>query len=79
MTGAEYSLVYLYVHIFIRSVNVCRMKLTRILVNFIITIVNLSVSTSGLYEEKGAGGQTLPKAATFHFPEYAYKETSKNV
>ncbi|EDW71747.1 uncharacterized protein Dwil_GK22660 [Drosophila willistoni] len=23
-------------------------------------------------------GKTLPKAATFHFPEYAYKETSKN-
>lgn len=48
------------------------------LVNCIIIIVNLAASTSSHFEEKGAGGQTLPKAATFHFPEYAYKETSKN-
>ncbi|XP_050332833.1 uncharacterized protein LOC126761015 [Bactrocera neohumeralis] len=78
MTGAEYLQVYLYVHIFICTVNEYTMELTRILVNLIITVVNFGVSTSSLYEEKGAAGQTLPKAATFHFPEYAYKETSKN-
>ncbi|KNC22301.1 hypothetical protein FF38_07305 [Lucilia cuprina] len=29
-------------------------------------------------QEKGTDGKPLAKAATFHFPEYAYKETSKN-
>lgn len=30
-------------------------------------------------QEKGTDGKPLVKSATFHFPEYAYKETSKNV
>lgn len=76
MTAAEYSQVCAP---FIRSIKVCTMELTLMLVNCIIIIVNLAASTSSHFEEKGAGGQTLPKAATFHFPEYAYKETSKNV
>ncbi|KAH8295510.1 hypothetical protein KR018_012507 [Drosophila ironensis] len=32
----------------------------------------------GYKEVHGLSGKLLPKAATFNFPEYAYKETSKN-
>ncbi|XP_017037464.1 uncharacterized protein [Drosophila kikkawai] len=32
----------------------------------------------GYKELHGLNGKIFPKAATFNFPEYAYKETSKN-
>uniref|UniRef100_A0A1A9WLD8 Uncharacterized protein n=1 Tax=Glossina brevipalpis TaxID=37001 RepID=A0A1A9WLD8_9MUSC len=51
------------------------------IINFICFSVYLNlnyiwcVSTT---QEKSSDGKVLPKPATFHFPEYAYKETSKN-
>ncbi|XP_017013880.2 uncharacterized protein [Drosophila takahashii] len=33
---------------------------------------------NGYKEMHGLNGKLFPKAATFNFPEYAYKETSKN-
>ncbi|XP_075161162.1 uncharacterized protein LOC142233985 [Haematobia irritans] len=42
---------------------------------WIILIVQSMVTAE---PEKGSDGRPLIKAATFHFPEYAYKETSKN-
>ncbi|XP_004525721.2 uncharacterized protein LOC101452885 [Ceratitis capitata] len=54
------------------------MELLVKLSNLFIILMNLSLSTTSLFDDKGASGQLLPKAATFHFPEYAYKETSKN-
>lgn len=50
----------------------------KILVNLFLIALQLIAGTKGL-QEKGTNGKPLAKAATFHFPEYAYKETSKNV
>ncbi|SPP88455.1 uncharacterized protein LOC117590056 [Drosophila guanche] len=37
------------------------------------------VKCTHCYKEiPGLSGKMFPKTATFHFPEYAYKETSKN-
>lgn len=41
-------------------------------------VLQFTVEIQGL-QEKGTDGRPLAKAVTFHFPEYAYKETSKNV
>ncbi|XP_053952627.1 uncharacterized protein LOC128859662 [Anastrepha ludens] len=60
------------------TILLCRMELTIMLANLIVLLAHLTVSTTNQFVEKGASGQPLPKAATFHFPEYAYKETSKN-
>lgn len=49
-----------------------------IFTNFLIIIIQLLNEVNSL-QEKGSDGKPLAKAATFHFPEYAYKETSKNV
>ncbi|XP_067613174.1 uncharacterized protein [Eurosta solidaginis] len=44
----------------------------------IFIIFRINGSQSNQFDEKGANGLLLPKPAVFHFPEYAYKETSKN-
>ncbi|XP_065361666.1 uncharacterized protein LOC135955260 [Calliphora vicina] len=48
-----------------------------IFTNLIFILVQFLSEISCL-QEKGTDGKPLAKAATFHFPEYAYKETSKN-
>lgn len=45
----------------------------------LIFILGQFLSEISCLQEKGTDGKPLAKAATFHFPEYAYKETSKNV
>lgn len=40
-----------------------------------IFVLKIIICTSEGYRD----GKLFSKAATFHFPEYAYKETSKNV
>ncbi|XP_037933806.1 uncharacterized protein LOC119668391 [Teleopsis dalmanni] len=47
--------------------------------NFIyFLIIQIRLINAGINVELDVNGKPLPKAATFHFPEYAYKETSKN-
>ncbi|XP_061390411.1 uncharacterized protein LOC133325703 [Musca vetustissima] len=41
-------------------------------------LIQSIVAASSNDQELGSDGRPLAKAATFHFPEYAYKETSKN-
>ncbi|XP_013114882.1 uncharacterized protein LOC106092549 [Stomoxys calcitrans] len=54
-------------------------KYKLILINLLIIATVQSIMTASSNEqEKGSDGRPLAKAATFHFPEYAYKETSKN-
>ncbi|EDW33652.1 GL11860 [Drosophila persimilis] len=50
-----------------RAVNIC----------FVLSVILLKC-THGYKEMPGLSGKMFPKTATFHFPEYAYKETSKN-
>lgn len=45
----------------------------------IILVIQSALAASSNEPELGSDGRPLAKAATFHFPEYAYKETSKNV
>ncbi|KAM7358301.1 uncharacterized protein ACRADG_003324 [Cochliomyia hominivorax] len=54
-----------------------KQKYTIFIIIFIIIIVEC-ISEISCLQEKGSDGKPLAKAATFHFPEYAYKETSKN-
>lgn len=44
--------------------------------------LDIGINTSSSFHqdsEQNPEGRDLPKVATFHFPEYAYKETSTNV
>ena len=43
-----------------------------------LALINIA-EVSTVAETIGSNGKPIPKAATFHFAEYAYKETSKNV
>ncbi|XP_073838209.1 uncharacterized protein [Musca autumnalis] len=52
----------------------------RLLFGVVLIILLIQSAFGASYNEKetGSDGRPLVKAATFHFPEYAYKETSKN-
>lgn len=46
---------------------------------FVCLIILPQYLAFGYKDIHGLNGKMFPKAATFNFPEYAYKETSKNV
>ena len=50
-----------------------------ILLCYVVLAVILWIPEAQSAEIIGSNGKPIPKAATFHFAEYAYKETSKNV
>jgi len=54
-------------------------KMTRPVIFLAICSIVLFKLANGYKEIHGLNGKLFPKAATFNFPEYAYKETSKNV
>jgi len=54
-------------------------KMTRPVIFLAICSIVLFQLANGYKEIHGLNGKLFPKAATFNFPEYAYKETSKNV
>ncbi|XP_016976562.2 uncharacterized protein LOC108042679 [Drosophila rhopaloa] len=45
---------------------------------FAVCLIILFNFANGYKELHGLNGKLFPKTATFNFPEYAYKETSKN-